>query len=209
MSVTNAKGNPGFPSHNYIINGAFDIWQRGTSLTVATGNYGADRWRAVQTADMAIDTEVPSEDFKQSAKITGGATLTFRGFAQRIEASNAVFLAGKTATFSAWVKVNAASLANGGYIVLSRATGATDNDWATSSDIGSSRTFASLGVVADTWTRVTFSEAVPTTATKGIQAVIFANGPTNGGSAGIVYITGVQLEAGSVATPFKIGRAHV
>jgi hypothetical protein len=58
-------------------------------------------------------------------------------------------------------------------------------------------------VVADTWTRVSFTVAVPTTAVTGIAFSVLPNGAINGGSAGIVFITGVQLEAGSVATPFK------
>ncbi|HWW46309.1 MAG TPA: pyocin knob domain-containing protein [Xanthobacteraceae bacterium] len=68
-SVITADQRP--PLRNYIINGDFDIWQRGISLTSVTGsNYLADRWRNLSVGSTmtitrntfaAGQTDVPGE----------------------------------------------------------------------------------------------------------------------------------------------------
>ena len=52
-------------TYNAIINGDFDIWQRGTSFSsVANGDYSADRWKYVKLGAMVHDvqrsTDVPT-----------------------------------------------------------------------------------------------------------------------------------------------------
>lgn len=87
---------------NLLINGNFDFWQRGTSLTT-TSAYGADRWRG----GSAIDTQV-RRDRTYSAGLPIGSTygnevtsLAGGGtFIQRIEASSLVGLEGKSVTLS-------------------------------------------------------------------------------------------------------------
>ena len=87
-----------------IINGNFDIWQRGTSQT--TSGYGsADRWRLSAAANISRQafpigqTDVPNNPdfFARVATTTANTFLT-----QRIEGVRT--LAGQTGTVSVWLR---------------------------------------------------------------------------------------------------------
>jgi len=65
-SITSAQLSPGTWSYgkNAIINGAFDIWQRGTSFTGLTGavnTYGADRWELSTNNDGVVTMQRSSD----------------------------------------------------------------------------------------------------------------------------------------------------
>jgi hypothetical protein len=102
---------------NYIINGNFDIWQRGTSQE--TSGYGsADRWScghantsaktASQVAFTTGQTDVPDEPtyFMRHAVTTSSQAAEYCVLQQRIESVRT--LAGKTAILSFYAKANAA-----------------------------------------------------------------------------------------------------
>jgi hypothetical protein len=80
---------------NFLINGGFDIWQRGTSFTT-TDVYSADRWKTLASAagTFAQETTTIPSGARYAMKITAGATTDY-ALAQVIETSNAVMLAGK------------------------------------------------------------------------------------------------------------------
>jgi hypothetical protein len=67
---------------NRIINGAMNVWQRGTTFAIGTGLYSADRWKSTITGTSlnltaSQDTAVPSLDYKYSLKyqqLTSNAT---------------------------------------------------------------------------------------------------------------------------------------
>jgi hypothetical protein len=105
---------------NYIINGAMDFWQRGTSFAAATsGTYAADRFLVTKNGTMvhtiSKDTDVPTLaqsgfNFAASYKLTlttAQASLSagqWAGFSHRIEGQVFAPLAGRTMTLSFWVK---------------------------------------------------------------------------------------------------------
>lgn len=107
---------PDFDSKNYIINGAMDIAQRGTSFSsVANGTYTLDRWKYHKSGAAAHtvtqDTDVPSNSiFTKSVKLdcttadTSIAATDGTSFRQHIEGYVFKNLVGKTATLSFWVK---------------------------------------------------------------------------------------------------------
>ena len=121
---------------NAIINGDFNIWQRGTSfIGVATGDYGTDRFEYRKFATSAIhditkSTDVPTlaqagRLFNYSASIdvtTADATVDANDvivYRHKIEGYNWLPLAQKTCTISIWVKatktgVYGVSCKNGG-----------------------------------------------------------------------------------------------
>ena len=70
----------GLTGRNLIINGAFQIWQRGTSATTVSGNdiFSADRFKGWAngggTFTVEQSTDVPNNEFEFSAKLTNTAT---------------------------------------------------------------------------------------------------------------------------------------
>lgn len=102
---------------NKIINGGFDVWQRGTSFTVPA-SYTTDRWRLMGQLDGGVfvggvdrqtftlgQTDVPGNPFYHSriqSYVTGGAGNELGGMLQRIE--NVRTLSGKQVTVSFWAK---------------------------------------------------------------------------------------------------------
>jgi hypothetical protein len=116
-----------FPHKNLIINGAMQVWQRGTTVdTASSGSYLCDRWRIGHSGtdgnvDIDRSTDVPSgKGFGYSQKISMDASETSLGASdlvnlqQRIEAQNLQHLAKGTSdalkvTASFWVKSSVAS----------------------------------------------------------------------------------------------------
>ena len=111
-------------NRNIILNGAMQVWQRGTSTTTVTsGTYETvDRFKFWESTDGAYtieqSTDVPSgKGFAHSVKLAVTTADTSLGasqysqFAQRIEAFNVQQLAygtseAKTVTVSFWIKSN-------------------------------------------------------------------------------------------------------
>lgn len=180
---------------NAIINGGFDIWQRGTaSQTPNNGNQmNVDRW--IYYGDnggsvLTQDTDVPTNPyFQYSLKSVIASTNSF-SIGQKIEAANAIALAGQTITFSFWAKTTSGSAtlyANAYY------PSAKDN-------------FASLTLIASntmttptsTWTRYSTTFTLPSNVQNGLMILI-----GRGATANTSFYTGIQLELGSSATPFS------
>ena len=163
---------------NLIINGGFDVWQRGTSWTSATnGQYTVDRWQTFgssMTCNIDRSTDVPAnQGFKYSVKVVRTANgLPF--LRQLIEDFDTVVV-GRDWTASFWAKADTAC-------TISVDLG----------DTGS--TTVSIGT---SWEKHTVY--FPSTLTPTYAALDFQSNSSDTP----MYFTGVQLELGSVATPFE------
>jgi hypothetical protein len=179
---------------NAVINGGFDVWQRGTSFTL-NGVYTADRWYIDRTGTLTItqDTAIAPADFTYAAKLTAGSTGDVY-YVQAIETLNAEQYAGKTVTLSAFVGTS-----NSQNVTL-RVDYTTATDTAVNSGSWTAITPTSGGTSATTSTLAKASAvfAIPST-TKSLRVLVIALGLTNTNWLGV---TGVQLELGSVATSF-------
>ena len=187
---------------NAFINGGFDFWQRGTSFTNMNSTYGADRWvvgkDSTTTVDMSRQTFTPGaapvagyegQFHARLVAVVGGANPYY--MVQRIEDVRS--FAGETVTLSFWAKSSVA-VANTPLFVQNFGSGGS------SAVIGSS-----LGTqnITTSWQRFTSTFAVPSISGKTlganslleIQVIRTATSAT-------VDVWGVQLESGSVATPF-------
>ena len=206
---------PFLAGKNKIINGDFGIWQRGTSFTNPSDqSYTADRflvnyngtgatrtisqqtfdYSASPAADKLPITGYPSTYFLRYAVSVAGSGNTYNFINQRIE--DVRTLAGQTVTVSFWGKADSSRSINGpGWRQNFGSGGSGDVD--TSS--GSTFSFTT------SWQRFTTTFAVPPIAGKTIGTssyvnLFIASLPSN--TTFTVDIWGVQVEAGSVATPF-------
>ena len=180
---------------NRIINGAMEIWQRGTSLTSSSNQaYGfADRWMTniAGTATWSQSADVPSSGFKYSLSVAG-TSATYAGIVQRIESNNCSDLSGQSVTVSFWAKQSVGS--SGIAMALHHANSADAFGSVTS--IGST-TFT----LTSSWAKYSYTFTnLPSGSLNGLQLTIYVNAAS---ATDTILYTGVQLEIGSVATEFE------
>jgi hypothetical protein len=105
VQVANLNGGPLAGTRNRIINGGFDIWQRGTSQTT-TGYGSADRWNMTVTGTTTFsqETSIVPSGAQYALKWTTGAASSYGQVRQYIEQLNVIPLRGQTVTASAYVR---------------------------------------------------------------------------------------------------------
>lgn len=225
-----ASRNDLFGYRNKIINGKMDVAQRGTSFAAIGNAYSLDRWsrfsNTTSVSTVSQQSDVPSNNEFQSslrsAVTTADASIAAgesESIFQLIEGYNVRDLIGKTFTLSFWVRssktgVHCAAFVNSGvdrsYVVEYTVNAA--NTWEQKSV-----TVSGGLITAGTWNwtngiglRVVFTLAAGSTSHTTAGAwqtgnfVATANQVNCLDTIGNIFaITGVQLEVGSVATPFE------
>ena len=199
---------------NKIINGDFGVWQRGTSFSnPTTGTYTADRWYIGYENGTVTSSSVTQQTFTPGTAPVAGyegsyflrrtyttlGTATLSRLDQKIEDVRA--FAGQTVTISYWAKSNASvSVIN--YAVQNMGTG------------GSGGGAPSVGgfMLTSSWARYSFQIASPSLAGTTIGTgsnleIMFQLGNLSNGATFDLW--GVQLEAGSIATPFTTATGTV
>jgi hypothetical protein len=221
VQVANLNGGPLAGFRNRIINGNFDIAQRGTSfVNPASGTYTSDRWVTFRTGSSATysrqaftlgQTSVPGEPtyFFRAAVTTSAGAGNFVHIQQRIESVGT--FAGQQITVSFWAKADAAKPIS---VELEQQFGTGGSPSA--AILGLSVTKVTLGT---SWQKVTVTATVPSISGKtlgsnnndvlGINIWFDAGSDFNartdslGQQSGTFDIAQVQIEPGSVATPFE------
>lgn len=198
---------------NSVINGDFKVWQRGTSVAIGTNTYLADRWgmnRGSYAAGASASrqatsdtTNLPNIQYCIRAQRDSGNTSTEAIYVwQAFESVNVKRFLGKTVTMSFYARVGANYSAASSNLnaILYGSTNATDTG------LNSATGITALGnrfsSITTTWVRYSFTATVSTSITQ--LFVTFSFTPV--GTAGVndyFEITGLQVEAGAVATPFE------
>ena len=213
--IADTAGGARLPlSGNAIINGDFGVWQRGTSESgaLADGLYLADRWKNLWTGagnptNVTVSREsfTPGEldvngfgepEFYQKMVITTVGSST--GYRIEHDVEDVRTFAGQAVTASFWLKADEAHSLTLETVQFFGSGGSTAV--ANSFSLSQSTTPTS-------WTRITATANVPSVSGKtigtGSKLVLrFDFGTDADGDE--VSIWGVQLEAGSVATPFRL-----
>jgi hypothetical protein len=191
-----AGGYSYYRSPNFLINGGFDIWQRGTSSTTSSSMV-ADRWLhswSAGTATVSRSTDVPVTTLQYSLSFasTSGTNPQIQN---RIEAADATALVGQTVTYSIWAK---STVGTAGLSWSTRYPTTTADAWV-SPTAGESGVFAASMTVG-TWTRYSVTFTVPAVAVRGYSFLVFRNATTT--STTTLY-AGAQLEVGTAVTSFR------
>lgn len=200
LTVPSLNSGPLAGMRNRIINGAMAVDQRnaGAAQTFTAGAalaYCVDRWYGYSTGANVTGQRVTgavANTFRY--RFTGAASVTAIGFGQRIEALNSADLAGETVTLGV-------DLANS-LLTSVTWTAYYANTTDTFGTLASpTRTQIATGTftVTSTVTRYNTQISVPAAATTGIEIVFTVGAQTSG----TWTIGNVQLEIGSVATPFE------
>jgi hypothetical protein len=188
---------------NKIINGAFDVWQRGTSFTT-TGAYTADRFyvsagTAAVTASRQTFTPgtapVAGYEGQYFHRIACAATTSYVDLSQKIE--DVRTFAGQTVTFSFWAKADS----NVTWTVFARQDFGSGGSALV--DTGASVTAA----LTTSWQRFSMQINLPSISGKtvGTSSYLQIIGYINGAAANSKTLDfwGLQLEAGNVSTSFQ------
>ena len=202
VSTLEVQNNTTPLSPNYFINGALDHWQRSTSATQAGNSNGfpsADRIRVISAGasspaiTLARSTDVPvgigaqySAAMSWSSNISGGDIIMHQGI------ENGKFLfAGKTITFSFYAKAATAIQSKFDF----------DQDY--------NETFFNL---TTSWARYSYTVTLPSNyGTSRPEAAAqndnvemrFIRFTSVSSASNTIYFTGLQVEEGPNATPFR------
>jgi len=180
---------------NRIINGAFDIWQRGTSFS-GVGGYTADRWKINDgtPGNVTISQVTGTTGFQYAYQRSSTGTSSFTQLGQQIEFANCYDLQNQTVTISFWAKANNANSASTALTVRTRTVAGVDG-----AALFSGTASDTSKTLTTSWAYYTVTKALP--ATFGALSLEFAG--ASGASGDGYSIDGIQLELGSVATAFS------
>jgi hypothetical protein len=204
---------------NPVLNSAFQVWQRGTSFTSGLQtNYTADRWVGYRSgaANTTFTRQVTGDttnlpNVQYCARVqrdSGNAATQDIYFYQYMETINSIPFAGKTITFSFYARKGANYSPTSSLLVAEVVSGTgTDQNYG-GGLTGSSTTVSGNATLTSTWQRFTYTGTVASTATE--LTTSFRNTPTGtAGAADYYEITGVQIDVGSVALPFRTYAATI
>ena len=209
----------GTPSaSNPVINSAMQVWQRGTSMAGSTTAFCADRWNAWRAAGGSTfsrqatgdTTNLPFIQYctrvQRDSGTTGTGVIIIN---QNFETVNSIPFAGKTVTMSFYARAGANySMASSNILSqLSTGTG-TDQTYVTGGYTGEVTLISQNSTLTTTWQRFTYTATVASNVTEMSMQWRFTPVGT-AGAADYFEITGVQLDIGSVALPFRTYAATI
>lgn len=205
---------------NAAVNGGLEIWQRGGGPFTADQSVAADHWTisragttdSVTREAFVIGNVIPGYEptyYMRSVVTSSAGASNYANFEHRIESVRT--FAGQTVTASVWLKADATRSVS---IELLQNFGAGGSPSASVTGIGATKL-----TVTTTWQRFTVTANLPsisgktlgTTHDGSLKIIIWLDAGSTfnartaslGQQSGTFDIWGLQLESGSVATPFE------
>ena len=216
---TGLRYTAGTVQANPILNSAFQVWQRGTSFAASGSGaiYTADRWQFLRNSfatgatasrqTVSDTTNLPNIQYSMRLQRDSGNASTATIFAtQSLETINSIPFAGKTITLSFYARAGANFSASAFNIAAYYGTGTDQN--ITGTYTGITQIVNPGGALTTTWQRFTATGTVATTATELALQVNWAPSGTAGANDWAEF-TGVQIDIGSVALPFRTNAATI
>ena len=208
---------------NALLNGNFQIAQRGTSFVAGANNddtYNLDRWYVLSDGNDAVDitqdtTTIPTNGSQTAIALDVETANKKFGIAQIIEARNCAAFIGNTVTFSFKARVSSTTRLNNIKAAIIAWDGTADtvtsdiisawNSGGTNPTLIANATYentpANLNVTTS-YATYSVTAAVDTASAKNIIVLIWSDVVVTA-AADFLYVTDAQLELGSTATPFE------
>jgi hypothetical protein len=199
---------------NAVINGACEIAQRGTAavtLTAASFLYPVDRFFAGRssgttgaTAQQVTSTTLDGFQYAVRVQRTAAGTSTNDLYiGQSFETANSIPFANKTVVVSFYARKGADYSPTASALSVRFYTGTgTDQSGLGSGFTGSATPISQTATLTTSWQRFQYTATLASTATQ-MQFLAFATPTGTAGAADSFDITGLQVELGSIATPFS------
>lgn len=213
--VADTQDNNGGPvsplaaGKNAVINGGFDIWQRGTSFTTANNGstFGPDRWNiyrdpgtggTVSRQTSGLTNFLYSCRVQRDSGTTGTAAIYIW---QNFESQMTYPLAGKTIVFSYYARAGANFSPSGSVIQAQMITGTGTDQNVLSGYTGAAVALDTSQAITTTWTRYSHVITLNSNVTEICPRFYMAPSGTAGANDWF-EVTGIQIEVGSVPTTF-------
>ena len=208
LTVTGATVPASSFKRNRLINGNMNVAQRGTTFTDGNG-YTLDRWYGNRAGGVAGVTYAQiygafstTTNGMYIQRTSGNTSTAAAVLYQAIEGINSRDLAGKTITVSFQIGSGSISSTTGHSVIVYYQT--TTTDIGPTSGAWTALTAQSFTVASSSsYTQKTFQFSIPSTATQLQLSIQFAFSGTAGADDRF-YLTQVQLEQGSAATPYEM-----
>jgi hypothetical protein len=213
--ATPSAGSSNVAGKNAVINSAMNVWQRGTSISLAASagtTFLADRWCIQTGANQATTvsrqatgdtTNLPFIQYAMRIQRNSGQTGTGNyGLMSPMETINTIPYAGKTVTLSFYARRGADYSATSNILrgILRTGTGTDQNPF--SGYTGDANSLDANFTLTTTWQRFSVSGTLPATVTE--MTTQFNYTPTGTAGANDYYeITGVQVEIAAAASAYS------
>jgi hypothetical protein len=197
-------------SPNYVINGAFDIFQRGTagSLSLSAAGYALDRWYSSRggAGGVTVSQQQTGSPIGSNyhARVAFTTDASFSNLFYAIESGEVNTLQGKTVTLSVKLRRNATFTANLNVALQKNATPDTvaGGTWTAFETVSNTNASLPTGTTSADWLTCTITAAIPDDGTaNGLRIVISETATSLNGA--YYEVAEVQLEVGDTATSFK------
>jgi hypothetical protein len=216
---TGLRYTAGTVQANPVLNSAFQVWQRGTTSADSAGSpYTADRWQLSRssssgaTVTRQVTNDTTNLPFIQyCARVQRNSTTTGTNiiyFSQTFESANSIPFVGKTVTVSFYARSGANYSSASSALTTGLFSGTGTDQSIVSGFTGQATVGSVTSTLTTTWQRFSLTATVAATATQ--LAIVSNYSPSGTAGANDYYeITGVQLDIGSVALPFRTYAATI
>jgi len=210
IDPTTGLGGSGIAAKNYLINGNFDLNQRG-SATYTSSGYGLDRmYFTISSASLSRETSSPPVGSSAYLRITTTGASPINQFDYVFESNDVDRLKSKIVTWS-WVLRRNSTLNQGVVFNIQKNATADTRTGGTWSTISGCEKYVLLADLpsASVWYKFSLTCTIPNDGTaNGLKAsnIGWINYPTNGS---ILDVGQMMFNEGPIAAPFQLAGGDI
>ena len=216
MAISSVLGSSallpaGLGFRNVLINGGFDVWQRGTSTaftSTPSTSFLADRWSGYRNTTGSTQSQISAglDGFQYALRMqrdSGNTSASIIYIGQSLETSTATKLANKPVVLSFYARAGAnySSASNALRVLLYNGTG-TEANGVHVAFTSATNVISTTATLTTSWQRFTYYAVMPATSSQLTVQLDWTPSGTAGAN-DYVDITGVQLEQNYQPTPFE------